>query len=129
MVRQTADAWPNVFRQSRLIPAVEYLRANRVRRMVMEEMDETMRGIDLYVAPTFAGHNLLLTNLTGHPQVVVPEGFRAADGTPVSLTFTGALYGETALLAVAQAFQEATGHHLKRPEIKPPVETDKKEKN
>jgi len=129
MVRQTADAWPNVFRQSRLIPAVDYLRANRVRRLVMNEMEETMRQIDLYVSPTYAGDNLLLTNLTGHPQVAVPEGFRPSDGTPVSLTFTGGLYGETELLAVAHAFQQATDHHLKRPEIKPPVESPGKDKS
>jgi Asp-tRNA(Asn)/Glu-tRNA(Gln) amidotransferase A subunit family amidase len=129
MVRQTADAWPNVLRQSRLIPAVDYLRANRVRRLVMEEMAETMKQVDLYVSPAFAGNNLLLTNLTGHPQVVVPDGFRASDGTPVSLTFTGRLYGEAEILAVAHAFQSATDHHLKRPEIKPPVETGGKEKS
>jgi Asp-tRNA(Asn)/Glu-tRNA(Gln) amidotransferase A subunit family amidase len=123
MVRQTADAWPNVFRQSQLIPAVEYLRANRVRRLVMKEMADLMAPLDLYVSPTYAGENLLLTNLTGHPQVVVPEGFRAGDGTPVSLTFTGNLYGETELLAAAHAFQLATEHHLKRPEIRPPVES------
>lgn len=124
MVRQTADAWPNVFRQSQLVPAVEYLRANRVRRLVMQEMNELMRRIDLYVSPTYAGSNLLLTNLTGNPQVVFPDGFRASDGTPVSLTFTGRLYGEEEILAVAAAFQKATDFHRKRPEIKPPKEPD-----
>lgn len=128
MVRQTADAWPNVFRQSQLIPAVEYLRANRVRRLIMEEMEELMRRVDLYVSPTYAGNNLLLTNLTGHPQVVLPDGFRAGDGTPVSLTFTGGLYGEAELLAAAHAFQEATDFHLKRPEVRPPVESPGGEK-
>src|SRR5262249_39791426 len=105
MVRQTADAWPNVFRQGHLVPAVEYLRANRVRRLIMGEMAQLMRSIDLYVSPTYAGNNLLLTNLTGHPQVVFPTGFHESDGTPVSLTLTGGLYGEAAILSVARAFQ------------------------
>jgi Asp-tRNA(Asn)/Glu-tRNA(Gln) amidotransferase A subunit family amidase len=115
LVRQTADAWPNVFRQGQMIPAVEYLRANRIRTLVMHEMQQLMAGIDVYVSPSFAGNNLLLTNLTGHPQVVLPNGFRAGDGTPTSITFTGRLFGETELLAVARAFQDATDFHLRRP--------------
>ncbi|MCZ6600105.1 MAG: amidase, partial [Acidobacteria bacterium] len=117
LVRQSADAWPNVFRQGQMIPAVEYLRANRIRTLVMKEMEELMAGIDLYVSPTFAGSNLLLTNLTGHPQVVLPNGFRAGDGTPTSITFTGRLFGETELLAVARAYQEAGGLHLRHPDM------------
>jgi Asp-tRNA(Asn)/Glu-tRNA(Gln) amidotransferase A subunit family amidase len=129
MVRQTADAWPNVFREGQLVPAVEYLRANRIRTLIMKEMETLMREVDAYVSPTYAGNNLLLTNLTGHPQVVVPNGFRSADGTPLSITFTGALYGETAALALAHAWQQATDHHLKRPAIRPPVEEKEKEKD
>jgi len=120
MVRQVADAWPNVFRQAQLIPAVEYLRANRIRTLLMREMEELMATVDAYVSPTFAGDNLLLTNLTGHPQAVVPHGFRAGDGTPTSLTFTGRLFGESALVALAAAYQGATGFHLKRPPLSPP---------
>ncbi|MFQ5767753.1 MAG: amidase [Acidobacteriota bacterium] len=119
LVRQTADAWPNVFRQGQMIPAVEYIRANRVRSMVMAEMAEMMQSVDLYVSPTFAGSNLLLTNLTGHPQVVLPNGFRSSDGTPTSITFTGRLYGESELLAVAHAYQQATPFHLRRPPLAP----------
>jgi Asp-tRNA(Asn)/Glu-tRNA(Gln) amidotransferase A subunit family amidase len=115
LVRQTADAWPNVFRQGQMIPAVEYLRANRVRSLLMDEMARLMEKVDVYVSPTYAGSNLLLTNLTGHPQVVLPNGFRASDGTPTSITFTGRLYGETELLAVAGALQDATDFHLQRP--------------
>ncbi len=75
-----------------------------------------MRQVDVYVSPTFGGDNLLLTNLTGHPQVVLPNGFRA-DGTPTSITFTGRLFGEAELLAVAKAYQDATGFHLRRPAV------------
>jgi Asp-tRNA(Asn)/Glu-tRNA(Gln) amidotransferase A subunit family amidase len=117
LVRQVKDAWPNVFRESQMIPAVEYLRANRIRALVMKEMETLFRDVDLYVSPTYAGNNLLLTNLTGHPQVVVPSGFRESDGTPLSLTFTGALHAEAAILSVARLYQEATGHHLRRPAL------------
>ena len=78
-------------------------------------MDELMQSVDLYVSPTFAGDNLLRTNLTGHPAVVLPNGFRASDGTPTSITFTGRLFGETELLQVAAAWQDATGFHTRHP--------------
>jgi Asp-tRNA(Asn)/Glu-tRNA(Gln) amidotransferase A subunit family amidase len=115
LVRQIEHAWPNVLRQGQLIPAVEYLRANRIRTLVMHEMEQVMQRVDLYVSPTFAGSNLLLTNLTGHPAVVLPNGFRADDGTPTSITLTGRLHGETELLALAQAYQQQTDFHLRRP--------------
>lgn len=116
LVRQKKQAWPNVFRQARLIPAVEYINANRARRLLMQMMDEMLKEIDLYVAPTFGGGSLLATNLTGHPAVVLPNGFRE-DGTPTSITFTGKLYDEGRLLAVAGAYQKATNHHLKYPAL------------
>jgi Asp-tRNA(Asn)/Glu-tRNA(Gln) amidotransferase A subunit family amidase len=118
LVRQVADAWPNVFRQGQFIPAVEYLRANRIRWQVMREMEESLRPVDLYVCPSFGGDNLLLTNLTGHPAVVLPNGFRSADGTPTSITFNGRLYRETEMLAVAHAYQQATSFHLQRPPLR-----------
>ncbi|KAA0255386.1 MAG: amidase [Acidobacteria bacterium] len=119
MVRQVRDAWPNVFRQGELVSAVDYLRASRARTLLMREMEEKLRGVDAFVAPTFGGDVLLLTNLTGHPAVVVPNGFRAADGTPTSITFTGRLFGEADLLLLASAYQEATDFHRKRPPLRP----------
>jgi Asp-tRNA(Asn)/Glu-tRNA(Gln) amidotransferase A subunit family amidase len=68
------------------------------------------------VAPAFGGSNLLLTNLTGHPSVVLPNGFRE-DGTPTSITFMGRLFGEDKLLALAKAYQDATEFHLKHPPL------------
>jgi Asp-tRNA(Asn)/Glu-tRNA(Gln) amidotransferase A subunit family amidase len=112
MVRQIRNAWPNVFRSSRFIPAVEYIQANRVRHMIIQEM-ETL-DVDVYVAPSFGGNNLLLTNLTGHPCVVLPNGFDD-EGAPVSISFIGRLYGEGGVLAVARAYQEATDYHTRRP--------------
>jgi Asp-tRNA(Asn)/Glu-tRNA(Gln) amidotransferase A subunit family amidase len=116
LVRQIRNAWPNVFRQSRLIPAVEYIQANRVRTLAMQAMEEIMSQVDVYVVPSFGGSNLLLTNLTGHPCVVLPNGFRE-DGTPTSISFIGRLFGEADTLAVARTYQEATDFHLKRPQL------------
>ncbi|KPK66159.1 MAG: amidase [Gemmatimonas sp. SG8_38_2] len=118
MVRQISNAWPNVFRQSRLIPAVEYIQANRFRTVAMQALAEIMADIDVYVAPSFVGANLLLTNLTGHPCVVLPNGFRE-DGTPTSISFMGRLFGEAETLAVARAYQEATDFHLRHPTLQP----------
>ena len=116
LARQVKDAWPNVFRLSRLIPAVEYVQANRIRTLAMQAMDKLMRDMDVYVAPSFGGGNLLLTNLTGHPAVVVPNGVDAK-GKSSSLTFTGKLYGEAAALSVAKAYQDATDFHLRQPDL------------
>ncbi|MFQ5350267.1 MAG: amidase, partial [Thermoanaerobaculia bacterium] len=116
------NAWPNVFRQSRMIPAVEYIQANRVRTLLMRQMAELMRQVDVYVTPTFGNDNLLLTNLTGHPQVALPNGFRS-NGTPTSITFTGQLFGEADLLAVAKAYQDATGFHQRHPQLQPTADS------
>jgi Asp-tRNA(Asn)/Glu-tRNA(Gln) amidotransferase A subunit family amidase len=116
LVRQIKNAWPNAFRTARFIPAVEYIQANRVRYMVIQDMQKLMEGIDLYVAPSFGGDNLLLTNLTGHPCVVLPNGF-SKEGTPTSVSFIGQLFGEAKLLAVAKMYQEATDFHLKHPKL------------
>ncbi len=117
LTRQIKDAWPNVFRAARLIPAVEYIQAQRVRTMLMREMDDLMSQIDVYVTPSFGGNTLLLTNITGHPAVVVPTD-PTSENKSNSLTFTGKLYGEAATLTVAKAFQDATDFHTRRPEIK-----------
>lgn len=117
MVRQTKDAWPNVFRQGQLVTAVDYIRANRVRTLLMRDLEERLSGVDAFVAPTYGGASLLLTNLTGHPAVALPNGFRASDGTPTSITFTGRLFGESDLLVLAKAYQDATDFHRKRPPL------------
>ena len=75
-----------------------------------------MQSVDVIVAPT-NGAQLTATNLTGHPAVILPSGFRETDGTPVSITFLGRLFGEEAMLRVAHAYQQATTHHLKHPEL------------
>lgn len=120
MVRQIKNAWPNVFRAARFVPAVEYVQAARHRTRLIQAMAEKLRGIDVYMAPSFS-RNLTLTNLTGHPALVLPNGFRTEPGQPtrpVSITFTGQLFGEANLLQVAKAYQEATGFHRQHPPLR-----------
>ncbi|MFQ5689143.1 MAG: amidase [Gemmatimonadota bacterium] len=125
MVRQVRRAWPNVFRQAHLIPAVEYIQANRARTLLMRALAEAMREVDVFVSPSFRGGALSVTNLTGHPSVTVPNDFRRLKGAPLSsprrqpgsITFVGGLYREEAALALAQAYQRATDFHRRRPPI------------
>lgn len=116
MVRQVQNAWPNVFRASRFIPAVEYIQANRARHVLIQKMDSVMQNVDVYISPAFGGSNLVLTNLTGHPSVVLPNGFNE-NGEPTSITFMGKLYDEGTLLAVAKTYQQATDFHKRHPEM------------
>jgi Asp-tRNA(Asn)/Glu-tRNA(Gln) amidotransferase A subunit family amidase len=118
LVQQGKFDWPNSFRTSRFIPAVDYVNANRLRSLAIQKWDELMRDVDVIVTPTGAANlsQLVATNLTGHPAVIVPNGFRD-DGTTVSLTFLGGLFEEAKLLAVARAYQDATGFHLKHPVV------------
>ena len=134
LTEQSPDDWPNGFRIARLTPAVEYIQANRARMQAMELWRKLFENLDVIVTPT-GGQQLVATNLTGNPAVILPNGFRGSDaprpprkengdddgvggpGTPVSLTFLGQLYGEAKLLAFAKAYQDATGFHLKHPDL------------
>ncbi len=99
-----------------MIPAVEYIQANRVRTMLMGALEAALEGIDVFITPTFAPDQLLMTNLTGHPAVVVPSGFND-DGTPVSIAFVGQLWADAETLRVAKAWQDATDFHRRRPPL------------
>ncbi|OYY03165.1 MAG: amidase, partial [Sphingobacteriia bacterium 35-40-5] len=114
LVRQEKNAWPSGFRSAHFIPAVEYIQANRARALLIEQLNQKMKDIDLFVAPAF-GMNLRASNLSGHPCVVLPNGFR--NGLPGSITFTGQLFGEGKLLKVAQAYQKATVFHQDHPPL------------
>jgi Asp-tRNA(Asn)/Glu-tRNA(Gln) amidotransferase A subunit family amidase len=105
--------WPTSFQASQFVNAVDYIRANRIRTKLMAEMAKVMEKVDLYVG----GNDLQITNLTGHPTVCLPNGFtkRGETEVPSAITFTGRLFGESELLAVAKAYQDSTGHHLKHP--------------
>jgi len=126
--------WPNTFRTARFIPAVEYIQAARARHMAMEAVAKVFDDFDVIVAPTNSDQ-LVITNLTGNPALILPNGLRGSDapkspsddpgdfqnaggpGTPTSLTFLGKLYGEAELLAFARVYQEATGFHLQHPNL------------
>lgn len=120
LVRQTAGSWPTSFRTARMIPAVEYLQANRMRTMIMGAMEAAMEGIDVFVTPSYGGSAdngvLLMTNLTGHPVTVVRSGF-TEDDTPVSISFVGRLWGDADCLRVAKAYQDATDFHKRQPPL------------
>ncbi|MGI8619120.1 MAG: amidase [Gemmatimonadaceae bacterium] len=118
LVQQTRNDWANTFRVARFIPAVDYINANRLRSRAIAEWDRLFETVDVIVTPTFvAGFpQLVATNLTGHPAIILPHGFQP-DGTPVSLTFLGSLFGEARLLAVAGAYQRSTDFHRRHPEI------------
>lgn len=112
LVDQGPDGWPNFVRSGRFVPAVEYLQANRMRTLLMERMEAVFDDVDVFVAPTFGV--VALTNLTGHPALVVPNGV-GEDGLPTSISFIGRPFGENALCALAEAWQQATGWHRRHP--------------
>jgi Asp-tRNA(Asn)/Glu-tRNA(Gln) amidotransferase A subunit family amidase len=116
LVNQRKNAWPNSFRASRFIPAVEYINANRVRQMLIEAYHEKLKEYDVIITPSYGGSQLLITNLTGHPCVVMPNGFNV-NGSPVSVSFLGKLFGEAAVLQLARAYQQATDFEDQHPEM------------
>jgi Asp-tRNA(Asn)/Glu-tRNA(Gln) amidotransferase A subunit family amidase len=116
LARQREDSWPNSFRCAQLIPAVDYLRASRVRRKAMLEFDARLQQVDVLVHSPGNGALLVLCNLTGQPAVCVPRGWRQ-DGTPRAIAFTANLYDDARALALAEAWQRSTHDHEKHPEL------------
>ena len=126
--------WPNTFRKARFYPAVDYIQAMRARSLTIAAMATLFVNVDVIVTPS-SGAQLTATNLSGHPAVIVPNGIRGSDapkpatdeegalqnaggpGTPVSLTFLGALYSDARLAAFARAYQEHTGFHRLHPKL------------
>ena len=72
---QEPDAWPNTFRQARFLSAVDYVQADRLRRMVAQEMARIMTEVDLLLVPSLRDEMLTLTNFTGHPSLTLRAGF------------------------------------------------------
>ncbi len=114
MVRQDKGAWPNYFRTSRFIPAVDYVNANRIRTKLIQKMEDLMEEFDVIVAPSFSAQ-LVLTNLTGHPCLVMPNGFNE-NGSPTSISFIGKMMGEASLITLGEAFQAYTSFDDEHPE-------------
>ena len=102
----------NQLRFARFIPAVEYLRAQRVRTRLGQDLEQLMAGYDVIVSPS-TSDSVTTTNLTGHPAVTVNAGL--ASGLPVGLMFTGRLYDEATLIGAALAYERARGGLKERP--------------
>lgn len=116
MAQQADYAWPQSFRRSRFVPAVEYIQANRIRFQLVQQMAKLFENFDVIVSPSFDGDCNYLSNQTGYPCVVVPDGF-SNRGMPTSISFIGKLFGEAKALTVAKAYQDATGFQLKHPDL------------
>ena len=116
LTEQDEASRANSLRQSRFIPAVEYLQANRQRSLLIEAMHALFKEYEVIIAPSNRGRQLLITNLTGHPAVSVPNGFDNK-GRPTSFTLLGNLYDEGSILAFARAYQQATDFEEKHPPL------------
>jgi Asp-tRNA(Asn)/Glu-tRNA(Gln) amidotransferase A subunit family amidase len=134
LTEQGPEDWPNDFRIARFYPAVEYIQANRARTLGVRQIAKLFEKVDVIVTPS-TDEQLIATNLTGNPAVILPNGLRGADapappaiddgnhdniggpGTPVSITFLGALYQDAKLAAFSHAYQEATGFLKLHPKL------------
>jgi Asp-tRNA(Asn)/Glu-tRNA(Gln) amidotransferase A subunit family amidase len=134
LTEQGIEDWPNDFRIARFYPAVEYIQANRARTLAVRQFADLFAQVDVIVTPS-TDAQLIATNLTGNPAVILPNGFRGADapappgiddgdhddiggpGTPVSITFLGGLYQDAKLAAIAAAYQQATAFHKLHPKL------------
>ncbi len=130
LTAQGPEDWPNQFRIARFYPAVEYVQANRARTLAVQQVSALFNQVDIIVTPT-SGKQLVATNLTGHPALILPNGFRGPDapqstkvdddfggpGTPVSLTFLAGHYRDAQLAAFGRAYQQATDFHKQRPKL------------
>lgn len=123
------------FRAARMIPAVDYLQSQRLRSMMMQQLAACTADVDVYLAPSTNGNprtpegapppvttppanftqkHSQMANLACYPGLALPNGF-ASTGAPTSINFMGRPYGEGLLMALAKAYQDATGFQLKQP--------------
>lgn len=131
---QEPDDWPNGFRTSRFLSAVDYIQAERARSLALSAMHQLFSNFDVIVTPS-GGTQLTATNLCGQPAVIVPNGLRGPDapafaptpedkwpdyggpGTPVSITFLAPLYQDAKAVALAHAYQLKTGFQHLHPKL------------
>ena len=133
---QVPDAWPNTFRQSRFLSAVDFVQADRLRRKVALEMARLFEKVDLLLAPALRDEILTITNFTGHPALTLPAGFVEVEQArsdwapdpahplpkfsqkrrvPHGVTLVGKLFEEGALGSAGIALERAFGVAAKRP--------------
>lgn len=115
LTRQNQGAWPNSFRSARFVPAVEFIRAQRARRILINHTDVLMSQYDAFITPSSSG-SLTMTNLTGHPALAVPCGFDE-DGDPMVIMITGRLYDEATILDIGWQYEQATEWHKMNPDF------------
>ena len=109
LTRQTKNDWPNQFRTSRFVPAVEYINAQRHRYLLMKDVNEAIAPYDAIICPSRGdGNQSAITNLTGNPVVCVPVGFDKRNNLPMGISFVGKLYDEASILRIAKAYQDIT---------------------
>jgi Asp-tRNA(Asn)/Glu-tRNA(Gln) amidotransferase A subunit family amidase len=108
---------PNNLRHAELIPAVQYIQANRARTILIRQLADVLRGIDVFVAPSLSDPVLMLTNLTGHPCAVVPNGFTEKT-QPTSISFVGGLFKDAHVALLAHCYQQATDFHRRHPDLR-----------
>ncbi|MHC4974985.1 MAG: amidase [Planctomycetota bacterium] len=113
---QSDQAWPNSFRAGRLIPAVEYMQARRLRRRYMHQMDELFSDLDIIIEPQSAGSLHALTNMTGQPALTFRTGFRD-DGTPRANTIWGNLFQDEQVLSAGHQIESSLDIRHKRPPL------------
>ncbi|NVJ87170.1 MAG: amidase [Algoriphagus sp.] len=116
LVAQNRNAWPNLFRAARFIPAVEYVNLARQRSILIQEMHDLMKEYDVIVTPSYGGQQLQITNLTGHPALCLPNGFNGG-GSPTSITLLGNLFEEDKLVLLGNYIQKNTDWQAKRPPL------------
>lgn len=123
---QTPDAWPNAFRQSRFISAVDFVQADRFRRAVAQEMERVLTEVDLLLVPSLRDEMLTISNYTGHPALTLPVGFvevtearsdwdpdpdrplprfKTPRRVPYGITLVGRLYDEGTIAQVGLALE------------------------
>ncbi|RKG56076.1 amidase [Corallococcus sp. AB011P] len=133
---QTPDAWPNLFRQSRFLSAVDFVQADRLRRKVAQEMARIMSQVDVLLVPSLRDEALTITNHTGHPSLTLRTGFVEVSKArsdwapdpkrpvptfttprrvPHGVTLIGQLFDEGTLGRVGIALERASGVAGERP--------------
>jgi Asp-tRNA(Asn)/Glu-tRNA(Gln) amidotransferase A subunit family amidase len=116
---QADEAWPNSFRQSWFIPALELVQAERLRRVFMQWMRGALEGVDALILPPFAGGMLVVTNATGHPSLVLRSGFDEEKGAvqPRAITLIGRPFDEATLLRAGGALEATLAVAGRRPQM------------
>ena len=133
---QTQDAWPNTFRQSRFLSAVDFVQADRLRRLVAREMARVMTEVDLLLVPSLRDDMLTISNQTGHPSLTLrtgsvavsearsdwapdpkspPARFDPPRQVPYGVTLIGRLFDEGTIARVGMAMERAADVARQRP--------------